>query len=266
MEDATVTPVSLAAEPRADGIPSQPPEADLVPLKEDGTSPPQQETIDPYQRDSLEAEQAYEEALRAAQTEDESQVVQRFLRAAKIAETAHEWHLAALSMERIGDYLNTPGGVYNRNRAFRLYQRAVRAYEECGLFNEARELTYRIMYLKMRCGRELGLDLFGRLELFFFWATSGFGVRPFRVVVTGIALVLAFGFLFWTLDAVVPASEPHHVNLAEAIYFSGVTFSTIGYGDFVPASHARLLALLEGALGMITMSYFVVVLANRLGK
>ena len=48
------------------------------------------------------------------------------------------------------------------------------------------------------------------------------------------------------------------------MYFRGLPFTTVGYGDFLPAPHARLLALTEGAVGAFTMGFFVVVLANRL--
>ena len=48
------------------------------------------------------------------------------------------------------------------------------------------------------------------------------------------------------------------------MYFSGIPFATEGYGDFLPAPHARLLALTEGAVGAFAMGFFVVVLANRL--
>ena len=54
------------------------------------------------------------------------------------------------------------------------------------------------------------------------------------------------------------------MGLWQAIYFSGITFATIGYGDFVPAPHMRLIAFTEGALGALSMSFFVVVLASRL--
>jgi hypothetical protein len=48
------------------------------------------------------------------------------------------------------------------------------------------------------------------------------------------------------------------------MYFSGIPFATEGYGDFLPAPHARLLALTEGAVGAFTLGFVVVVLANRL--
>ena len=48
------------------------------------------------------------------------------------------------------------------------------------------------------------------------------------------------------------------------MYFSGIPFAPAGDGDFLPAPHARLLALTEGAVGAFTMGFFVVVLANRL--
>ena len=48
------------------------------------------------------------------------------------------------------------------------------------------------------------------------------------------------------------------------MYFSGIPFAPAGDGDFLPAPHARLLALTEGAVGAFTLGCFVVVLANRL--
>jgi hypothetical protein len=48
------------------------------------------------------------------------------------------------------------------------------------------------------------------------------------------------------------------------MYFRGIPFAPVGCGDFLPAPHARLLALTEGAVGAFAMGFFVVVLANRL--
>jgi hypothetical protein len=265
-EETAPSPLVTPEEPLSAEAPAIP-EADLLPLKHPGTGPAlSEEEVDPYQRDSHDAEQAFKEAVRAAEAGNVAEAVQCYLRAAKIAETAHEWFLAAVSFQRVAEYLRSPGGVVNPDRALRLYRRAVAAYEHCGLFVEARELTYRVQHLKMRYARQLGLSWFWQAEMYFYWLTSGFGVRPLRVFVSAVVLVLVYGLLYWAIDGVIHSQGHPVAGFGDALYFSGVTFSTIGYGDFLPASHARLLALTEGGLDLITMSYFVVVLANRLSK
>ena len=57
---------------------------------------------------------------------------------------------------------------------------------------------------------------------------------------------------------------PRQAGFWECVYFSGITFATVGYGDFIPAPHMQLPALIEGAMGVFTMGFFVVVLANQL--
>ena len=39
----------------------------------------------------------------------------------------------------------------------------------------------------------------------------------------------------WVENGVVGPGVGPHVGLAQALYFSGITFATVGYGDFVPA-------------------------------
>jgi hypothetical protein len=53
-------------------------------------------------------------------------------------------------------------------------------------------------------------------------------------------------------------------DFGQTVYFSGTTFATAGYGDFVPAPHARWLAVTEAAAGASFMGLFVVVLGRRL--
>jgi hypothetical protein len=110
----------------------------------------------------------------------------------------------------------------------------------------------------------LRLPVLQRLELGLYWATAGFGLRPLRVIGTALTLVLLYGCLYWAIEGVVTAHVPEPLTLWHTIYFSGITFATVGYGDLLPAPHARLLALTEGVVGAFTMGFFVVVLANRL--
>src|SRR4051812_26306862 len=75
-------------------------EADLAPLRPDGQPP--DDGTDPYHRDSLQAQKAFDTAVEAADRGEEEAAVRRFLTAAKLAEAAREWYLAALAFQHVG--------------------------------------------------------------------------------------------------------------------------------------------------------------------
>ena len=134
-----------------------------------------------------------------------------------------------------------------------------------GLFEEGRRLSYRLMNLKLRRAGQLRLAPLLRIELFLFWVVAGHGFRPLRVLGFSLASIIAYGLLFWITEGVVtPGETPRNAGFWECLYFSGITFSTVGYGDFLPAPHMRFVALTEGALGVFSIGFFVVILANRL--
>jgi hypothetical protein len=220
---------------------------------------------DPYQADSLHAQAAFDRAVTAAAQGDEALAITEYLKASKIAETAREWYLAAVACHRVGNFLQHPRPPVDLERAFRMYRRAIAAYEQCGLVAEARHLTYALMRLRLRRAPVLRLSVRQRLELALYGATAGFGLRPLRVIGTALTLMLLYGLAYWAIAGVVAVHAPEPLTLGHMIYFSGITFATVGYGDFLPgAPHARLLALTEGVVGAFTMGFFVVVLANRL--
>jgi hypothetical protein len=241
--------------------------ADFAPLPELGPAERADLTaVDPYQADSLHAQAAFDRAVAAAAQGDEALAIAEYLKASKIAETAREWYLAAVACQRVGDFLQHPCPPVDLERAFRMYRRAIAAYEQCGLSAEARHLTYALMRLRLRRARVLRLPVHQHLELGLYWTTAGFGLRPLRVIGTALTLVLLYGLAYWAIGGVVAVHAPEPLTLWHAIYFSGITFATVGYGDFLPAPHARLLALTEGAVGAFTMGFFVVVLAKRLQR
>ncbi|MHC5542765.1 potassium channel family protein, partial [Singulisphaera rosea] len=98
--------------------------------------------------------------------------------------------------------------------------------------------------------REYCLSLFGPLSmliLFSLWATG---------------LVVGFGLLHWALDSPVNTSGDR-AGLFDYLYFSGVTFFTLGYGDVTPIGFLeRLLAVLETGVGFgflaVAVSYLPV--------
>lgn len=219
---------------------------------------------DEYFQDSIKAKELYALAVQEAEKGDARQTLAHFLRAGKQAEIANEWYLAAIAFHAAGDIYQKAGPERNLEHASRMHRRAIAAYEECGHFDESRDLDYQVSATRMWHARELKLSWFSQIEMFLFWATAGFGYRPFRVLGSSIAVVFAFAFIYWVTSGVQTYEEDPVNDFATAAYFSGSTFLTINYGDLIPAPHVRWLTVAEGLAGLTMSSFFVVVLANRL--
>lgn len=93
----------------------------------------------------------------------------------------------------------------------------------------------------------------------FLYHTSSYGESPLRVFLTTLVVVFLYAVLYWFLGAVEGAS-----TFLENLYFSLVTFTTVGYGDYVPKTSYHLLAVSEAFLGAFMMAFFVVVLSRKL--
>lgn len=89
-----------------------------------------------------------------------------------------------------------------------------------------------------------------------------------RILGWSMVIVLGFAILYWHFGLVVGSGGgPGFGGLADAIYFSTLTYTTLGFGDFQPvASSGRLLATLEAAIGAIMIALFVFVLGRRAAR
>lgn len=94
-------------------------------------------------------------------------------------------------------------------------------------------------------------------------------IMPKRILVLAFVSIIVFALLY-TFPCcrfnppLAPSQPPQEgLGLLDSVYFSGVTFLTIGYGDIAPFGLARFLALLEGIVGVTLMSSFVVALTRK---
>ena len=84
-------------------------------------------------------------------------------------------------------------------------------------------------------------------------------------VVFGLFLVLTvevwlWAACYWVLDAL--------PNFAEALYFSTVSFSTVGFGDVIPKHQWRLLGALEAVNGFLMIGWstaYLIAASTRVG-
>jgi hypothetical protein len=95
------------------------------------------------------------------------------------------------------------------------------------------------------------------------WAVWGFGEKPGRVFATAPLVVIAFACVyFFASGSLVTIDNGNAV--VRAVYFSLVTFTTLGYGDVVPRTDPmRLICGFEALLGAFTMGLVVAGFANR---
>ncbi len=109
------------------------------------------------------------------------------------------------------------------------------------------------------------------LGFFFLGLACGYGVIPWHTIVTASILILSFTFAYYfkkdSLEYKKEDQTKARGNLVKqsfghCLYFSVVTFTTLGYGDFRPLGIFRYVAMTEGIFGWLTMSLFLVTLAN----
>ncbi len=170
---------------------------------------------------------------------------------------------------------NKLGRYEEEDLAYVEFKRAEAKYK----ISEVESSSTKIWKLLIYPFKKLFLDLMG-----------GYGTNPFSIVG---AMVLAIS-LFATLYTLFPnliidsdinkiATDPilksvwHLVSgklpfidctlvkrLASSLYYSGITFLTIGYGDVKPASLVgRTLAYLEGFCGLFLMSYLTIAFSRK---
>lgn len=143
--------------------------------------------------------------------------------------------------------------------------------ERQGLFETAghfftKEMTYRRYQMPItsfKRGFSKAVDIF-----------CGYGESPIRVVIFSIALILCCALAYFLLGTT--ASSPIYpgtsgitaafLELLNAVYFSVVTFTTLGYGDITPQGVARFIAACEAFLGSFTMALFVVVFVKKMTR
>lgn len=90
----------------------------------------------------------------------------------------------------------------------------------------------------------------------------GHGERPSRTLYSGILVILMSAY-FYTFGSLLDTGVLFKPNFFQALYFSVITFSTVGYGDISPTGLSKGIAMFEALCGMFVMSLFVVGLSRK---
>lgn len=104
----------------------------------------------------------------------------------------------------------------------------------------------------------------------------GYGEKPLRVIgfsmtLIGLSAIAYFFFGLSHADSIIGLDTQASVvdntyDFLECLYFSVITFTTLGYGDIVPTDFARLIAAIEAFCGSFTLALFVVVFVKKMTR
>lgn len=104
-------------------------------------------------------------------------------------------------------------------------------------------------------------------ELLFGKLLFGYGERPVRVLVASVIIIFACAFIYTMPDMLASRGQAPVPSFMNGLYFSTITFTTLGYGDLYPAdNHCRIVAMSEAISGGFLMALFVVCLAKRFSR
>jgi hypothetical protein len=125
----------------------------------------------------------------------------------------------------------------------------------CG-YIVAELIVYRIYFLLVRSREEPWRQMDLRRSLLF-------------ALLNVVEVVLAFAIIYQRFGEVAPAGakSPAALSSVTAVYFSFVTFTTLGFGDFTPFDDAsRILVILELVSGFLLLVFLIPVLLAGLSS
>jgi len=158
-------------------------------------------------------------------------------------------------------------------QAEEIYRHLRKVFENQGLFENAgyffeREMVMRRKQMPKYSTKRLISKI---VDLF-----CGYGEQPIRVVVFSSITILGFATLYFFSGVNFSGEEvafnsslsakANALAYLESIYFSIVTFTTLGYGDITPTGLSRLFAAIEALMGSFTLALFVVVFVKKMTR
>jgi len=104
----------------------------------------------------------------------------------------------------------------------------------------------------------------------------GYGEEPLRIITLSMAIILVCAIIYTFTglsynDTIQAASASQSVEqnfsfFLSSLYYSVVTFTTLGYGDFTPVGISRAIAAIEAFTGSFTIALFVVVFVKKMTR
>ena len=109
--------------------------------------------------------------------------------------------------------------------------------------------TTQAIYLLKKYGKKRGQD-------------AGVRSKPLILGVTGVFLSIKhyIDIILWAVAYWIFAGAEHFTNFEDAVYFSSVTYTTLGYGDVTLSDNWRLLCGIQAMNGVLLFGWSTAIL------
>lgn len=91
----------------------------------------------------------------------------------------------------------------------------------------------------------------------------GYGELPFNTFGIACAVIVLSAFCFYVSGIILTGGFVQKIDLFESLYLSIVTYTTVGYGDYLPMGWTRGVAGIEALSGMFLTPLFLIGLTRR---
>lgn len=108
---------------------------------------------------------------------------------------------------------------------------------------------------------------FEKIFLFSYKTLSSYGESPARVAISAFVIIICCAILYYIGGIYSSVNQELVHSLPTSIYFSVVTFTTLGYGDYSPATIlTRLVASFQAISGLLLTSLFLVTTVRKYSR
>ena len=164
-----------------------------------------------------------------------------------------------LSAERRQDLLSKAADTYQT------FEKLARENAQPGLQSSMFLLCQDMQRARYRERREYLSYVFSRVSRSVF----KHGESLFRIFLWGFLIILTYAAVYARFGLILDEPGVSSISLVDALYFTTLTFTTLGLGDFHPdptTQLARALVTSQAALGAVLIAVFVFVLGRRASR
>ena len=146
------------------------------------------------------------------------------------------------------------------------YCNAKMAYTEAGAYDNAGKMYYEEMVMKRMSMKPGSMK---RLVYYFYDLLCGYGEKPKNVVISWLVIMIFFAIIYLfpsglAYSGTLEISDGFLANAFHALYFSVLTFATLGHSGFEPKGYMRPFVMVEALLGIFMIILLVFVFSRKM--